>query len=876
MVSQQIVDIIIKAEDQASATAEKVDASLQNVGDDFDEDLARMDEFNDLLDEVYPDNFDDLGDSITSAGTKVQNLTESTNTFSSTLQRVKATGLEKVRSAVTSVQNKFNSIKGVIENAFNSAKGTISNFAGNLKSKVGGAIDGVRNKLSNFANGAKGVASAMNFLKGAASMAVGMIGYDLVNALIENTRASLNARSSLQAFAGRLGMSASEVDTFQQSLDNLQMTYKKIDMDVVGQQATDMAYRLGLPKTSLAELTETTAIFTDAMQRNGRSAEDSMLAMSDAMDGQFVRLKEIGIGQDDLMRNGWSGDINDKTGLLKAMNKALKEQHYDDLAKSVDTLDDAWQVLSITLSNLLEAILLPLTPAIVAIIDGFTNAINALKPFIQMLQGAWGALPDWIKDTAWAGALVIAILLIGNAIWVNLIPALAAAAVAAIDFAMAMLANPLTWVVVALVAVALAIYEVGKAFGWWTDVQSMLAAIWAGLNRLWSAFVNHPDVQAAIQAVSSALQTLWGYIQQAGQAIMEFFGIATGGEFDVVRAIIDGVGAAWEIFSGHLTAVVTVFTTLISILQAVGEAIGGFWNDTLLPFGEWLSGVFAPVWQLVADLLNAIAPFVSNLTNAFTLFANGQMSLPSLVWTVLTTLFNAYVTIFSLIMSRVTAWGISLLAKGVSVASNFVNNIVNWLRQLPGRALSALLQVVSSIVSAGAQWVSNATSQASSVVSGVVGRLSSLPGQISSALGGVVDAITQPFRSAYDAVCGVVDSIKSKVQEGMDAIGSLGSGFGSDHTEAGGDMPSAYGGDIVPNVEYTRSGNSTVTVEGEVTERLILDFQNVPSHIDTNQLIEVMQDRRVLESIARNRDFQSIDTKVKNEIIGKSKRYYGV
>ena len=148
--------------------------------------------------------------------------------------------------------------------------------------------------------------------------------FSIVNSLMETTRASLNARSSMQAFAQRLDMSSAEVDKFQQSLDEMQNSYKKIDMDVVGQQATDMAYRLGLPKQSLSELTETTAIFTDAMQRNGRSAEDSMLAMSDAMDGQFVRLKEIGIGQEDLMKNGWDGDINNKTGLLDAMNKSLK------------------------------------------------------------------------------------------------------------------------------------------------------------------------------------------------------------------------------------------------------------------------------------------------------------------------------------------------------------------------------------------------------------------------------------------------------------------------------------------------------------------------------------------------------------------------
>ena len=33
-------------------------------------------------------------------------------------------------------------------------------------------------------------------------------------------------------------------------------------------------------------------------------------------------------------------------------------------------------------------------------------------------------------------------------------------------------------------AVAVIIYEIGKAFGWWTDVSSMVDAIWAGIQRI--------------------------------------------------------------------------------------------------------------------------------------------------------------------------------------------------------------------------------------------------------------------------------------------------------------------------------------------------------------------------------------------------------
>ena len=445
MASQELINIIIKATDNASQTAKKVDDSLKKIGN---------------------------------SSNKLGNV-PGIDTFKNKLGSVATTVDGKLGGALTRARAKFNTFKS-----------TVSNVGSSIKGKFGGAIDGVRSKLSNFANGTKNVASGLNFLKGAASMAVGILGADLVSSLMESTRASLNARSSIQAFGQRLNMSGSEVSKFQSDLDQLQSTFKKVDMDVVGQQAMDMAYRLGLPKESLTQLTETSAIFTDAMVRNGRSSEDATLALADAMDGEFRRLKEIGISQEDLMKNGWSGDLNDKKGLLDAMNKSLKEQHYDELAKSVDNLDDAWQVLSVTLSNLLESILLPLTPAIVGIISGFTSLIDGIK-------NAWNGLPDFAQLGIGVGIVAGAIVLIASVLWTTYIPAWIAAASAT----WAAIAPVLPIVIAVGVAIGLlvaAIFEVGKAFGWWSDVGGMFDAIKAGIMRMWDAFINHPDVQAAI------------------------------------------------------------------------------------------------------------------------------------------------------------------------------------------------------------------------------------------------------------------------------------------------------------------------------------------------------------------------------------------
>jgi len=603
-----------------------------------------------------------------------------------------------------------------------------------------------------------------------------------------------------------------------------------------------------LPKTSLTELTETTAIFTDAMQRNGRSAEDSMLAMSDAMDGQFTRLKEIGIGQKDLMKNGWDGDINNKTSLLDAMNKSLKEQHYDDLAKSVDTLDDAWQVLSITMSNLLEKILVPLTPVIVGVVEGFTNAMDAVKPFVDTLLNSAGALPEWLQDAGWATALGLGLYYVGTVIMSTVVPALAAAALAAMDFAIAMLMNPWTYVLVALVAIAYAIYEVGKSFGWWTDVGSMLEAIWAGIQRLWSAFINHPGVQEAIDAISNAVGVLWGWIQQAGQAILDFFGVSSEGDFDVVRAIIDTVGAAWDALSIAIGAVINVVTTV--------------WNT--------ISWVVGQIWAVVGPFVMQIIGFFTNIGTAIDNFKNGQLDLPGFIISVLTNLANAYLTFLNMIITTVVTFATRIWNWATKAGSGFVNNIMKFLKSLPGKAYNALMGVVGRISSAIQSWINTAKGKVSSLISNVINQLTSLPGKVASAVSGVAGALAKPFTDAWNNyIKPVVDNINNAIKTVGDALS-----WGGEPAYGGETINDSEGNAFnISNGQYIVESNEPIVIEDNVN--LTLDLANVPANMSVDDLASMIQDRRVLQALTSNRDFQDLDAKVKQKITLKGVRARG-
>lgn len=530
--TQQLIDIIIKASDQASSTANKVDQSMQKIG-------------------------------------------------------------------------KTGQLLGKIP-GFNTLSTKLSGVGQTIKGKLSPYLDSARSKLQNLSKGASGFGAVLGPLKGALSMTVGMIGYDLVNGLVQAARASINAASQLDYFGKRLKMSASETTQFKGEIDSLQKEFRKVDMTAVGATAEEMAVKFNLPKKSIGDLTRMTAVLSSTFVKEGRSQEDAILAVSDALDGQFKRLQEIGITQDTLKANGWNGNLEDQDSLIKALNKSMSEMGYEQTAKDITNLDEAWGALTIAGGQLLQKVLVPITPAIIKIIDAVLKVTDVIGPWVQGFANAVANMPDFGKIALLLGGLAVAVQVVSTWITATLVPALAAATLSALDFAAAMLANPLTWVVVALAAVAVAIYEVGKAFGWWTDVGSMLDAIWAGLNRLWSAFINHPDVQAILSVMSQAWNVLSAAVGRAISWVMSFFNNNSSGKFDIVRALIDGLGLAWK-------ALTLPIRTVINVIKLLWNAINQWYLKTKARV-ELVKALFRalPNW-----IRGAISSLVNIITKPF-------------------------------------------------------------------------------------------------------------------------------------------------------------------------------------------------------------------------------------------------------------------
>lgn len=255
------------------------------------------------------------------------------------------------------------------------------------------AQDQTGGTFKNVESKAKSMGSTVSTAIG---MAGGMIGYDLVNGLMQSGREAINASNQLDYFGGRLNLSASETDKFRSQIDNLQKDFRKVDMTAVGATAESIAVKMDLPKEKLGDLTKMTATLSSTFVGEGRTQEDAVLAVSDALDGQFKRLQEIGISEDKLKENGWNGNLEDQASLIDALNKTMDEMGYEQTAKDITSMDDAWTALTVSGGRLLADVVVPLTPAFIAVTDAIIGAI------------------DFVKDNGWAqGAILIGVLHLG-------------------------------------------------------------------------------------------------------------------------------------------------------------------------------------------------------------------------------------------------------------------------------------------------------------------------------------------------------------------------------------------------------------------------------------------------------------------------------
>ena len=366
---------------------------------------------------------------------------------------------------------------------------------------------------------------------------------EMTDAVSELSSVTGRAGSEIrESFIKATARGITDMDSFKKMMTGAgaQATLLGTDIQTMGDKFSSMAQRSTLMERQLASTGITMEELAEAMGMTGATADE-------------VKAK-------------WGElDANQRAaalGLAASMNEGqtANEEYKKSWAGLQEQLDIAKGRLERLVGEVLLPVLIPAIETAARVLDWLGDQIEAL------INGPFGGLISIIGAVAAAFALgVPAYMAVSGAITL-----LTATAIPAATALWAMVAPLLPFIAIGAAVVAI-IYEMGKAFGWWTDASSMIDAIWAGLQRLWSAFINHPDVQAFINSMRQAWAMLQPYIQRVVDWVKSFFIESDGSKFDLVRALIDAIGKAWDALTLPIRLVIKVVKLLMGVFGNAGN-----------------------------------------------------------------------------------------------------------------------------------------------------------------------------------------------------------------------------------------------------------------------------------------------------------------
>lgn len=401
--------------------------------------------------------------------------------------------------------------------------------------------------IDQVGNASKRTTSRVNKLDKASNMvrrtlsswAVTMVGYPLIMDTLDSAINSMDASTQIRKLGGEMNWGQAQTESYINTMRQMQTKYTKIDMSQTGKSVAEMSRLYNLNNAEAKKMIETSAVFTSAMAREGRSTQDANLALKDYLDGGAGwtrRMQEIGASRENLNKilaqnpSKYKGitDINDADTMTKiqVLDDFMKSKNMDIMAQKVYTLDEAMSSLKLTMGSLIGEVLEGISPIIIGLANQLPKLMVAIRGFNTWLKGN-GLGQAIVKFGAMSTALVMLILKFKQL-------GVVAKVLSNLKFALSFLfTNPFGLMIMGLTAVAVLVYEVGKSFGWWNSVEGMLSSIINSLGTL----------KGQLLAVGATILTVLTYVKISSFLGKGIFGSGLLKGFGAIKAkIIEYIG----------------------------------------------------------------------------------------------------------------------------------------------------------------------------------------------------------------------------------------------------------------------------------------------------------------------------------------------
>ena len=462
-------------------------------------------------------------------------------------------------------------------------------------------------------------------------------------------------------------------------------------------------------------------------------------------------------------------------------NQTLKNQlgvqlfgtMYEDQGQNIiDTLlnaDDATVSLEEGQKGVNEAIAAMDADPAVQMQQAMHNMNMAMAPLLTNIANVVANIATWVSENpklaGTIAAIATAIGIITGA-FMALGPVVTGVKIALSLFNTTLLASPVTWVIVGIMALIAAIILLWQN---WDSVSQWLSASWNWIKGVASIVFN---------AIASGISAAWEWIKTATTTVWE--GIKS---FFLV---------IWE-------GIKSVFTTVVTAIQTALSAAWNFISTVIYTVWNGIKAFFGLVWQgivtVVTTYINIVRTVITTVFNVIktiiTTIWNGIKAFFGLVWkgivtvvttyinivrTVITTVFNVIKTIITTIWNAIKTVTSTVWNTIVSV----VNGLINRLKNTISTIFNAIKTVITTIWNTVKSISSSVWNTIVSVVTGIINRLRSSISNVFHTIRSIISTVWNTVRSVSSnvwngirsTISGIVNGIRSTISNVFNSIKS--------------------------------------------------------------------------------------------------------
>lgn len=361
------------------------------------------------------------------------------------------------------------------------------------------------------------------------------------------------------------------------------------------------------------------------------------------------------------------------------------------------------------------------------------RAMQAFQPVLEKINELAnnGKLEEYIGKIAEAMAMVSDVIMnvitwvldhqdIVKAAFIGLAVAIGGMTAAMWAFNIASYANPVVWIVVAIIAaVALLVAGIVLVVEHWNEIKDVALSCWESIKGAWGNVANW--FKGIWDSIVSSVTGLWNNIVSIFTTIKNFFVGIWNSMYTVVstfwgaiwNTISPIVMAIWNLISTIFTVIWTIIST---IMQGISHVISNVWNVIY----NAVSGVLISIWNIITSIWNiiytAVLGVLSSIWGAVSSIWN---SIYNAISGVLSSIFNTVSNIWNNIFSAVRN-------KVVEIYNNVKDKfteILNYLGGLKDKFLQKGHEMIDGLITGIADKINGVTSKIKELGEKAVGAI---------------------------------------------------------------------------------------------------------------------------------------------------------